>query len=91
MAMNFHEPRWSPFGRRATAVLLAILAGAASPIPTDSQEPPFLAENQAAMAKMMTAMDVPASGDVDRDFVATMVPHHQGAIDMARGAALRTQ
>ncbi|NIF74975.1 DUF305 domain-containing protein, partial [Burkholderia sp. Ap-962] len=24
------------------------------------------------------------SGDVDRDFVAMMVPHHQGAIDMAQ-------
>jgi len=44
----------------------------------------FLAENDAAMAKMMAAMDVKPSGDVDADFVATMVPHHQGAIDMAQ-------
>jgi len=28
-------------------------------------------------------MAVEAKGDVDRDFVAMMVPHHQGAIDMA--------
>ena len=33
--------------------------------------------------KMMNAMNVRPSGDVDRDFVATMVPHHQGAIEMA--------
>ena len=33
---------------------------------------------------MMTDMVIRPSGDVDRDFVAMMVPHHQGAIDMAR-------
>ena len=47
-------------------------------------ESPFLAENDSAMAKMMTDMDITPSGDVDRDFVAMMVPHHQGAIDMAQ-------
>lgn len=36
------------------------------------------------MAKMMAAMDVSSSGDADADFVAMMIPHHQGAIDMAR-------
>lgn len=40
------------------------------------------------MAKMMSAMEVEPSGDIDRDFVAMMVPHHQGAIDMAK-AVLR--
>jgi uncharacterized protein (DUF305 family) len=43
----------------------------------------FLAENAAAMKKMMDAMAVKPTGDVDADFVAMMVPHHQGAIDMA--------
>ena len=49
-----------------------------------SKETPFLAENEAAMTKMMAAMQIKPSGDVDRDFVAMMAPHHQGAIDMAR-------
>jgi uncharacterized protein (DUF305 family) len=49
-----------------------------------SDEAPFLAENQYAMTKMMADMAVEPIGDVDRDFVAMMVPHHQGAIDMAR-------
>src|SRR3954464_11623758 len=44
----------------------------------------FQKENDAAMAKMMAAMAVTPSGDVDKDFVAMMVPHHQGAIEMAQ-------
>ncbi len=47
------------------------------------EEASFLDENEAAMKKMMNEMTVKPSGDVDRDFVAMMVPHHQGAIDMA--------
>ena len=46
-------------------------------------EAPFLKENDAAMTKMMNDMAVKPSGDIDRDFVAMMAPHHQGAIDMA--------
>ena len=46
-------------------------------------EAPFLAENNKAMNKMMAAMNVAPTGDVDFDFAATMIPHHQGAIDMA--------
>jgi uncharacterized protein (DUF305 family) len=32
---------------------------------------------------MMKAMMAAPSGDVDADFVTMMLPHHQGAIDMA--------
>ena len=48
------------------------------------EEAPFLADNVSAMSKMMVDMGIYPSGDVDRDFVAMMVPHHQGAIDMAQ-------
>jgi uncharacterized protein (DUF305 family) len=48
------------------------------------EEQPFLSENAAAMNKMMADMTVKPTGDVDRDFVAMMVPHHQGAVDMAK-------
>src|ERR1700721_2652326 len=48
------------------------------------EEAPFLADNVNAMSKMMVDMGITPSGDVDRDFVAMMAPHHQGAIDMAQ-------
>jgi uncharacterized protein (DUF305 family) len=48
-----------------------------------SSEGPYLIENDAAMKKMMSNMAISPTGDVDSDFVAMMVPHHQGAIDMA--------
>jgi uncharacterized protein (DUF305 family) len=63
--------------------------GAATPIQyvadwsVSSEEQPFLLENRVAMNKMMADMAIKPSGDVDRDFVAMMVPHHQGAVDMA--------
>lgn len=47
-------------------------------------EADYLAENDAAMDKMMADMEAKPTGDVDRDFVLMMTPHHQGAIDMAR-------
>ena len=49
-----------------------------------SSEEPYLAENVSAMTKMMMDMAIRPSGDVDSDFVAMMVPHHRGAIEMAQ-------
>jgi hypothetical protein len=54
----------------------------------DANAQAYLAQNELAMNKMMADMDVAPTGDVDQDFVAMMVPHHQGAIDMAQ-AVLR--
>jgi len=41
-------------------------------------------EFKAANEKMMKDMDVPLTGDTDKDFVASMIPHHAGAVDMAK-------
>jgi hypothetical protein len=70
--------------RRKSALVVVALAGVATAVAAPPEEAAFLAENDAAMAKMMAAMAINPSGDADRDFVATMVPHHQGAIDMAQ-------
>ena len=80
-----HTP--SPTDRRALRMTLVVaalaLAGAAAAVAGTSQDA-FAAENAAAMDRMMAAMAIAPSGDVDRDFAASMIPHHQGAIDMAR-------
>jgi hypothetical protein len=56
--------------------------------PTPSRDVQFSAANYAAMDKMMAGMNTKLSGDVDRDFAAVMIPHHQGAIDMAQAELL---
>ena len=45
----------------------------------------FVRENDIGMAKMMADMHAPGySGNPDIDFLAMMIPHHQGAVEMAR-------
>lgn len=39
---------------------------------------------KAANARMHKDMDIAYQGDADADFVRGMIPHHQGAIDMAK-------
>ena len=43
----------------------------------------FTKAMDSAMARMDHDMMTPPTGDVDRDFAQMMIPHHQGAIDMA--------
>jgi uncharacterized protein (DUF305 family) len=38
----------------------------------------------ASMSKMMKDMHAKPTGKPDKDFVAMMLPHHQGAVDMAK-------
>jgi uncharacterized protein (DUF305 family) len=70
--------------RSKSALATVAFLGAAMVLAAGSEEALFVSENNVAMAKMMAAMNIKPSGDVDTDFVATMVPHHQGAIDMAQ-------
>ena len=83
--------RTAVFGARlllAFAIPSHLLAHEAHPAAqaataTAVDEAPFLKANEDAMTRMMNDMAIKPSGDIDRDFVAMMIPHHQGAIDMA--------
>ena len=71
------------FGASCAMTSVALVASASAQTPV-GPEATYLKENEVAMTKMMDGMEVKPSGDVDRDFVAMMIPHHQGAIDMAQ-------
>ena len=51
---------------------------------TASAESPVVKAYREANEKMHKDMSVPLTGDADVDFVRSMIPHHQGAIDMAK-------
>ncbi len=66
---------------RCTLALLAGVAlgsAAAAPLADD-----FYSLMDDAAERMHVAMRVARSADADRDFARMMIPHHQGAIDMA--------
>src|SRR5262249_37702621 len=77
--------RWrAAHGRWVGMTIVAVAATRSLTAQADRQHTPFVAEIHAAMQQMMTAMDVTPTGDVDADFAAMMIPHHVGAIAMAR-------
>jgi uncharacterized protein (DUF305 family) len=52
--------------------------------PEGGARPTFYSELSQVNARMHEGMEIAPGGDVDRDFIRMMIPHHQGAVDMAR-------
>lgn len=52
--------------------------------PAAPGEPASTREFRAANDAMHKAMDIRFTGRADRDFIAGMIPHHEGAIAMAQ-------
>ena len=62
--------------------ILTALTAAAQMQPAASR---FMQAMNASMERMDRQMaSAPMTGNVDRDFASMMIPHHQGAIDMAK-------
>ncbi|GJE54872.1 CopM family metallochaperone [Methylobacterium thuringiense] len=75
----------------ATIALIATgLVGGSMMRPSRAEPAPmadkagFDALMRESMERMHAEMAVPPSTDPDRDFAAMMIPHHQGAVDMAK-------
>jgi uncharacterized protein (DUF305 family) len=71
-----------------TPISLLVLAHHAGMTPTYGEDA-FHASMMESMARMVRDMqNASMTGDSDHDFAAMMIPHHQGAIDMAKAELL---
>ncbi len=73
----------SILGALAIIAMMGALPAAAQMSHGAMPHSPAAKANMEVHQKMMDAMNMKPTGDADKDFVMMMIPHHQGAIDMA--------
>ena len=86
-----HEEMETNMKNTMKTFAISALVGAVMTMPAVAQmkhgstaDTPAAKANMQAHQKMMDAMNgMHPTGDADKDFVMMMIPHHQGAIDMA--------
>ena len=93
---TIHRSRWWRSGASHIVVFAAgialatMLAPRANQYKTSLLAPPLPAASefhrglQSVMVQMDAGMCITPSADADRDFARAMIPHHQGAIEMAK-------
>ena len=88
-------PQMTPASPKFTASLALAVSLLVSPVlaqqhhghhgaPAATSEPASTKAYRAANDRMHKDMEIKFSGDADVDFFKGMIPHHQGAIDMAK-------
>ncbi len=92
-AQSPHDGHGGPLGKKMQGQEMPGMAGGVDPasmqemlqsmMPSENDAPSTRAFKEEHM-KMLRAMHMTYTGRTDVDFARGMIPHHQGAIDMAR-------
>ena len=59
-----------------------------NPVDSDQNQPSGMMDLGSSMTQMMGSLDGKTGDEFDKAFIEAMIPHHQGAIEMAKKAQI---